>query len=47
MQSLDRDNAQFRRDAAEMRRATLPQRAGNEAKNALRTRARVDGAPRT
>ena len=28
MQPLDRDNAQFRRDAAEMRTATLRQRAG-------------------
>jgi hypothetical protein len=56
MQPLDRDNAQFRRDAAEMRTATLRQRAGNdeqrtrirvlhEANNALRTRARLDGAP--
>jgi len=55
MQPLDRDNAQFRRDAAEMRTATLRQRAGNdeqrvrmrvlnEANNALR--ARLDGAPR-
>jgi hypothetical protein len=47
MQSLDRDNAQFRRDPSEMRTATLGQRAGNdEANNALRTRARFDGAPR-
>jgi hypothetical protein len=55
MQPLDRDNAQFRREAAEMRTATLRQRAGNdeqrarirvlhEANNALR--ARLDGAPR-
>ncbi len=55
MQPLDRDNAQFRRDAAEMRTATLRQRDGNdeqrvrmrvlnEANNALR--ARLDGAPR-
>jgi hypothetical protein len=46
MQSLDRDNAQFRRDPSEMRTATLGQRAGHdEANNALRTRARLDGAP--
>jgi hypothetical protein len=55
MQPLDRDNAQFRRAAAEMRTATLRQRAGNDeqrarmrvlhqANNTLR--ARLDGAPR-
>jgi hypothetical protein len=55
MQPLDCDNAQFRRDAAEMRTATLRQRAGideqrarmrvlHEANNALR--ARLDSAPR-
>jgi hypothetical protein len=55
MQPLDRDNAQFRRDAAEMRTATLRQRAGideqrarmrvlHEANNARR--ARLDSAPR-
>jgi hypothetical protein len=55
MQPLDRDNAQFRRDAAEMRTATLRQRAGNDEQrarirvlheaNTLRTRARLDCAP--
>ena len=58
MQPLDRDNAQFRRDAAVMQRATLRQRAENddqrarmrvmrEANMALRTRARLDDAPET
>ena len=56
MQPLDRDNAQFRRDAAAMRTATLQQRAGNDEQRArmrvlgaanqvLRRRARLDGAP--
>jgi len=58
MQPLDRGNAQFRRDAAVMRTATLQQRAENdeqrarmrvlrEANQALKTRARLDGAPGT
>jgi hypothetical protein len=57
MQPLDRDNSQFRRDAATMRMASLQQRAGNdeqrarmrvlgEANYALRRRASLDGAPR-
>jgi hypothetical protein len=57
MQPLDRDNAEFRRDAAAMRTATLQQRAGNDeqrarmlalrdANHALRKRARLEGAPR-
>ena len=57
MQPFDRDNAQFRRDAAAMRTATLQQRAGNdeqrarmrvlgEANHVLRRRARLDGVPR-
>ncbi len=55
MQPLDRDNAEFRRDAAAMRTASLQQRAGNDeqrerilalrdANDALRKRARLDGA---
>jgi hypothetical protein len=58
MQPLDRDNLQFRRDAAAMRTATLRQRAENdeqrvrvralrEANRALRGRARLDGEPVT
>jgi len=58
MQPLDRDNAQFRRDAATMRTATLQQRAENderrtrmrvlsEANQALRTRTLHEGAPGT
>jgi hypothetical protein len=57
MQPLDRDNAQFRRDAVAMRTATEQQRAGSdeqrarmrvlgEANDALRRRARLDGAPK-
>jgi hypothetical protein len=56
MQPLDRDNSQFRRDAAVMRTTTLQQRAGNdeqrarmrvlqEANEALRRRASLDGVP--
>jgi hypothetical protein len=58
MQPLDRDNVQFRRDAAGMRTATLQQRAENdeqrarmrtlqEAHEALRTRVRLGGAAGT
>jgi hypothetical protein len=57
MQPLDRDNAQFRRDAAAMRTATVQHRAGNgeqrarmrvlrDANHALRRRTRLDSAPR-
>jgi hypothetical protein len=56
LQPLDRDNSQFRRDAAAMRTATLQQRAGNDerrarmrvlhqANEALRRRASLDRAP--
>ena len=57
MQPLDRGNAEFRRDAAAMRTATLQQRAGSDeqrarmlvlrdANHALRKRAHLDGASR-
>jgi hypothetical protein len=58
MQPLDRGNAEFRRDAARMRVATVRQRSENdeqrarmhalrEADRALRRRARLDCAPGT